>query len=82
MLKMEAPAPVATGTGAGQGRCDSTPHHSAAATGSLASHQPVFVLRFAPLPGIDGTCALRQLLKRALRDHGLRCVACHEEAGQ
>lgn len=44
--------------------------------------RPIYALRLEPLPGIDGTRALRDLLKRARRNHGLRCVACHEEGGR
>ena len=43
--------------------------------------RPLFVLRLAQ-SGIDGHKALRELLKRTRRDHGLRCLACHEEAGR
>jgi hypothetical protein len=43
--------------------------------------RPLFVLRQAQ-SGIDGHKALRELLKRTRRDHGLRCLAFHEEAGR
>lgn len=41
-----------------------------------------FVVTLRPKPGIDGTRALRELLKRARRNHGLRCIACVKAAGQ
>jgi hypothetical protein len=41
-----------------------------------------YVLRLEPLPGIDGTLALREALKRLRRNHGMRCLACTEEAGR
>ena len=44
--------------------------------------RPVFVLKLEPLPGIDGHKALREALKRLRRNHGLRCLACIEEAGR
>jgi hypothetical protein len=37
-----------------------------------------FVVMLRPLPGVDGIKALRFVLKRLLRQHGLRCVALHE----
>ena len=80
MRTKKTPARVASGTGVGEGRLDDTPNHSKNDANTLA--RPIFVLRLEPLPGIDGHKALRELLKRARRNHGLRCVACHEEASQ
>jgi hypothetical protein len=79
MAKKEAPAGVAPGTGAGRRSgepllCNTEPAENPAS--------PVYVLRLEPLPGIDGTRALREALKRLRRNHGLRCLACLEEAGQ
>lgn len=34
-----------------------------------------FTVTFRAEPGVDATLALRALLKRALRSHGLRCIA-------
>ena len=39
---------------------------------------PAFVLKLEPLPGIDGPRTIRELPKRARRNHCLRCVACRE----
>jgi hypothetical protein len=38
-----------------------------------------FVLTLRPLPNVDGIRALRFVLKRLLRQHGMRCVALREE---
>jgi hypothetical protein len=41
--------------------------------------RPIFVLHLRPLPTCtDPIKALRFLLKRALRSHGLKCVSCEE----
>lgn len=40
----------------------------------------LYVVTLRPEPGIDGPIVLRRFLKRALRDHGLRCVALEESA--
>jgi len=32
-----------------------------------------------PLPNVDGTRAMRWILKRLLRQHGMRCVSVREE---
>lgn len=76
---MKAPAP-----GGEPGRAETLDRHSKSTAPSPENpdSRPVYVLRLAPLPGIDGTRALRELLKRARRNHGLRCVVCHEEAGR
>ncbi len=42
--------------------------------------RPSFTVVFRPLSGIDGIRALRQLLKAALRRHGLRAVSVKEES--
>jgi hypothetical protein len=36
--------------------------------------RPQFVLTLRPLPGVDGIRALRGVLKRLLRQYGMRCV--------
>jgi hypothetical protein len=38
-----------------------------------------FVLTLRPLPKVDGTKALCFVLKRLLRQYGLKCVALHEK---
>jgi class 3 adenylate cyclase len=38
------------------------------------SERPTYILTLRPESGVDGLRALRRLLKRLLRDHGLRCV--------
>jgi hypothetical protein len=40
--------------------------------------RPRFVLVIEPLPGVDAVRVLRWVLKRLLRDHGLRCVSVSE----
>jgi hypothetical protein len=35
----------------------------------------LFVLTLRPLPGVDGARAIRALLKVALRQFGLQCIA-------
>ena len=71
---MEAPAPVATGTGVGSGRCDSTSDDS----NFRANSHSLFTIGLQAEPGVDGALALRAALKRLLRDHGLRCVFLEE----
>ena len=39
-----------------------------------ASDRPTFILRLRPEPGVDPIRALRHVLKRLLRDCGMRCV--------
>jgi hypothetical protein len=81
MPQKRTPAPVASGAGAAgcQPGGDRTQHSP---SGADFPARRVFVLRLEPLPGIDGTHALREALKRLRRNHGLRCLACVEEAGQ
>lgn len=76
---MKAPAPALS-----RERAEASNQHSksTALTSDNPVPRPAYVLRLEPLPGIDGTRALRDLLKRARRNHGLRCVACHEEAAR
>jgi hypothetical protein len=40
--------------------------------------RPRYVLTLEPLPGVDAIRVLRWVLKRLLRDHGLRCISCEE----
>jgi hypothetical protein len=40
----------------------------------------IFVLRLAPLPGIDAIKNLRWVLKKLLRQHGFRCVSIKTES--
>ena len=71
--------------GSGEGAVDCQPggdRTQQSATPSENPARPVFVIRLEPLPGIDGTLALREALKRLRRNHGLRCLACTEEAGR
>jgi hypothetical protein len=43
------------------------------------SARPRYRLELEPLPTVaNPTYALRQLLRRALRDHGLRCISVEE----
>jgi hypothetical protein len=35
-----------------------------------------------PLPGVDGTRAMRWLLKGLLRQHGIKCLSVREEQPQ
>jgi hypothetical protein len=42
---------------------------------------PRFVLTLVALPGVDAIKALRWVLKRLLRQHGLKCISLREEAG-
>jgi hypothetical protein len=45
-----------------------------------ASERPVFVVRLRPLPDIDNPIySLRQVLKVALRQHGMQALSCEEE---
>jgi hypothetical protein len=37
------------------------------------------VLTLVPLPGTDPIRALRLILKKMLRQYGMRCVSAHEE---
>ena len=80
MQKKIAPAEVALGSGAGLGKQVAPPDHSNNHANAPDS-RPLFVLRLAQF-GIDGHKALRELLKRTRRDHGLRCLAFYEEAGR
>jgi hypothetical protein len=41
--------------------------------------RPVVKLVVQPEPGVDGTRAVRRLLKFALRTCGLRCISAEEE---
>jgi hypothetical protein len=36
--------------------------------------RPIYTVSFRPEPGVDAIRSLRHLLKRALRDWGLKCV--------
>jgi hypothetical protein len=38
-----------------------------------------FVLVLMPLPGTDPIRSLRWILKKMLRQYGMRCVGLHEE---
>jgi hypothetical protein len=44
-----------------------------------AKDRPVFTVQFRAKPGIDAIKALRALVKRALRNHGLKCVSASED---
>jgi hypothetical protein len=39
----------------------------------------IYVLKLRALPGVDAIRALRHVLKRLLRQYGLRCVSVSEE---
>jgi hypothetical protein len=41
--------------------------------------RPTFLLRLQPLKGVDPIRALRHVLKRLLRNHGMRCLSAEEE---
>jgi hypothetical protein len=43
--------------------------------------RPTYLVRLTPLPGVDGTRALRLALKMLLRRHGLKAVELKEEEG-
>lgn len=75
---MKAPAP---GVHPGRAVERSEQSNSTALGTDKPASRPIYALRLEPLPGIDGARALRDLLKRARRNHGLRCIACVEEAG-
>ncbi len=77
MLKTDAPAGCGSRTGAGKARCDNVPDHTAKPRGTPLSRS-VFALELRPEPGVDGVQALRAVLKRLLRDHGLRCLTVRE----
>jgi hypothetical protein len=42
-------------------------------------NRPTFLLRLQPLKGVDPIRALRNVLKRLLRNHGMRCLSIDEE---
>jgi hypothetical protein len=44
------------------------------------SARPRFVLVLEPLPGVDAVRGLRFVLKRLLRDHGMKCISCQVSA--
>jgi hypothetical protein len=44
-----------------------------------ADRGPIFVIELQARPSADGFRSLRQILKRLLRGHHLRCVALREE---
>ncbi|MDA9424022.1 hypothetical protein [Bradyrhizobium sp. CCBAU 53380] len=48
-------------------------------TGDDASHRKQYVLRLQPLPGANPIRALRWVLKRLLRQYGLRCIDIRED---
>lgn len=75
---MKKPAP---GGDPGRAVAVETQTHTAAPAPETQA-PAVFVLRLEPMPGVDGARAFRELLKRARRNHGLRCVSRHEEAGR
>jgi hypothetical protein len=41
--------------------------------------RPTFLLRLRPLKGVDPIRALRHVLKRLLRDYGMRALSVEEE---
>jgi hypothetical protein len=41
--------------------------------------RPVFVIRLRARPGVNSILALRQVLRRLLRNHGLVCVGIEVE---
>jgi hypothetical protein len=41
---------------------------------------PVYVLRLQPLKGVDPLRALRHVLKRLLRAHGMKCLSVEQSA--
>lgn len=43
-----------------------------------AKERPTYRITFRPLPGVDGDRAIRALLKRALRSHGLQATLITE----
>jgi hypothetical protein len=43
------------------------------------SERPIYRLRLRPLKGVDPMRALRHVLKRLLRTHGMQCVSAEEE---
>lgn len=59
-----------------------TPSVDSTTAPAAPPERPVFTLKLKPMPGTDGRLALRALLKTALRQHGLVCLVCHEEAGE
>jgi hypothetical protein len=77
MLKPDAPAGVGSRTGAGEARCENVPDHTSHGADNPAV-RPSYTLELRPEPGVDGVQALRQVLRRLLRDHGLRCLTVRE----
>jgi hypothetical protein len=73
---MKAPAP---GGNPGRAVTSEQQSKSTAFIVETPDPRPVFTLRLKPMPGTDGRSALRALLKVALRQHRLVCLACHEE---
>jgi hypothetical protein len=50
---------------------------------AAASPRPkTFLLRLVPRPGVDAIKALRWVLKRLLRQHGLKCIGIEELADE
>jgi hypothetical protein len=45
----------------------------------LKPSRPTFLLRLQPLKGVDPIRALRHVLKRLLRDCGMRALSVEEE---
>jgi len=43
--------------------------------------RPIFVLRLQPLKGTDAIKALRWVLKRLLRQHGMKAISLEQEEG-
>lgn len=44
-----------------------------------AAQRPTYKLRLRPEKGVDPIRSLRHVLKRTLRDHGMRAVSVEEE---
>lgn len=72
---MKVPAPGGNRERAGT----SSAHAKCTACTAENPAPPVYVLKLEPLPRIDGARALRELLKRANRNHGLVCRGWVEE---
>jgi len=45
----------------------------------MKPNRPIYLLRLQPLKGVDVIRALRRLLKRLLRDFGMRAISIEKE---
>jgi hypothetical protein len=62
----------------GVSACRTADHDNAGPLARRLDQAPTFLLRLRGAPGVNSTHALRAVLKRLLRDHGLKCIAIRE----